>query len=147
MNVRDNCGWTPLHEACNYGNVEIVKLLMEHGAAVNDRGGKHCEGITPLHDAASCGHIEVMSALLQNGANPVSQTHHGDSAYECLVNWRLRTGGDLDPRILKQCLAMEDRLRELMKKGKSQSSPGRTCLNRLTSLCSSWPEGADCQRN
>lgn len=115
--MRDNCGWTPLHEACNYGNVEIVRLLIEHGAAVNDRGGKYCEGVTPLHDAASCGHIDVMETLLQSGANPLAQTDVGESVYECLLKWRLRTGGDVDSRVLKQCLSMEQRLVDLMKKG------------------------------
>lgn len=107
-----------MHEACNYGDVEIVELLIEHGAAINDRGGKHCDGVTPLHDAASCGHIDVMDVLLRHGANPLSQTDGGESVYECLLKWRLRTGGDLDPRLLKECTSMEQKLVELMKRGK-----------------------------
>ena len=118
INVRDNCGWTPLHEACNYGNVEIVNLLLEHGAAVSDRGGKHCEGVTPLHDAATCGHIDVMETLLKNGANPLALTDHGESVYECVVKWRLRTGGNLDSLTLQSCLKIEHKLKESMKTGK-----------------------------
>lgn len=84
---------------------------------VNDRGGKHCEGVTPLHDAATCGHVDVMEVLLRNGANPLSQTDTGETVFECLSKWRLRTGGDLDSRTLKECLDMEQKLAEAMKKG------------------------------
>lgn len=92
-------------------------MLIEHGATVNDRGGKYCEGVTPLHDAASCGHVEVMNVLLQHGANPLAQTDAGESVYECLVKWRLRTGGDLDSQSKRECEEMEQRLENSMKKG------------------------------
>ena len=49
-------GWTPLHEACNYGYVKLVVLLLKHGAAKNIRG---MDGDTPLHDAAVNNHLEV----------------------------------------------------------------------------------------
>ena len=49
-------GWSPLHEACNRGNLSVAKLLLRHGALVN------CAGMgreTPLHDAARNGHFQV----------------------------------------------------------------------------------------
>uniref|UniRef100_A0A8C0AYU9 Tonsoku-like protein n=1 Tax=Buteo japonicus TaxID=224669 RepID=A0A8C0AYU9_9AVES len=64
LNPRDYCGWTPLHEACNHGHLEIVRLLLDRGAALDDPGGPGCEGITPLHDALSCGHFEVAELLV-----------------------------------------------------------------------------------
>lgn len=69
VNTRDHCGWSPLHEACNHGYMEVVKMLLEHGAAVNDPGGIHCDGITPLHDAAVNGQAEVVQVLLEYGAD------------------------------------------------------------------------------
>ena len=51
-----NPGWSPLHEACNRGNLSVAKLLLRHGAEVNCNGmGKE----TPLHDAARNGHYQV----------------------------------------------------------------------------------------
>ena len=49
-------GWTPLHEACNYGNLRIVQELVWSGANVNSLGYK---AITPLHDAVINDHAKV----------------------------------------------------------------------------------------
>ena len=49
-------GWTPLHEACNYGHLKVAALLLQYHANVNVRG---MDGDTPLHDAAINGHLEV----------------------------------------------------------------------------------------
>jgi len=44
-------------------------MLLDHGAAINDPGGIHCDGITPLHDAAVNGQTEVVQLLLDYGAD------------------------------------------------------------------------------
>ncbi len=49
-------GWTPLHEACNHGHVNIVAVLIDKGVNVNVEG---MGGDTPLHDAVINNHREV----------------------------------------------------------------------------------------
>lgn len=53
---------------------DIVRFLLDHGAAVDDPGGQGCEGITPLHDALTCGHFEVAELLIERGASVTLRT-------------------------------------------------------------------------
>jgi len=82
VNIADNGGFTPLHGAATnaYRGGALVKLLLEHGAAVNaksdDTSGEGFHGpiavghITPLMDAAQMGGYESVEALLKAGADP-----------------------------------------------------------------------------
>ncbi|XP_066587988.1 tonsoku-like protein [Prorops nasuta] len=88
--VRDHCGWTPLHEAANHGYVEIARLLIKNGANVNDRGGNYCGGVTPIHDAASCGHVPMICLLMECGSDLSLKTEEGSTVLDCLEDWRER---------------------------------------------------------
>lgn len=35
VNARDNAGYTPLHESCVKGHMEVTRMLVSHGADVN----------------------------------------------------------------------------------------------------------------
>ncbi|XP_057319556.1 tonsoku-like protein [Microplitis mediator] len=94
VDIRDNCGWTPLHEAANFGHIEIAQLLIEHGANLNDPGGAQCGNVTPLHDAASCGHFSMMNLLIERGADISLRTKAGESILDCFENWRDRLEHD-----------------------------------------------------
>lgn len=87
VNVRDNAGWLPLHEAAVHGHLEIVHLLLDHKASMNDRGGSECNGITPLHDAASNGHLEIIELLLNKGASALAKTDDGNTPLFELRRW------------------------------------------------------------
>lgn len=62
---------TPLHIAARLGNVDIVSLLLQHGAAV-DAVTK--DMYTPLHITAKEDQEEVAAALLDHGASLTATT-------------------------------------------------------------------------
>ena len=51
---------TPLHMAAEYGQLEVVQLLIQHGANINIA---NC--YTPLHLAARSGHLSVVKCLVE----------------------------------------------------------------------------------
>ncbi len=67
INEKGNYGYTPLATAARNGNVEIVRLLAEHGAAID--GEKGDEASTPLMEASAYGHVEVAKYLISKGAD------------------------------------------------------------------------------
>ncbi|XP_036885328.1 ankyrin-2 isoform X37 [Sturnira hondurensis] len=107
VNRTTESGFTPLHIAAHYGNVNVATLLLNRGAAVDftarngitplhvaskrgntnmvklllDRGGqidaKTRDGLTPLHCAARSGHDPVVELLLERGAPLLARTKNG----------------------------------------------------------------------
>ncbi|KAJ9581890.1 hypothetical protein L9F63_003783, partial [Diploptera punctata] len=71
---RDNAGYTPLHEACSRGHLDIARLLLMYGANVSDSA---LGGIRPLHEAAENGFTELIRLLLSYGADPLLATYSG----------------------------------------------------------------------
>ncbi|XP_075832531.1 SMC5-SMC6 complex localization factor protein 1 isoform X1 [Microtus pennsylvanicus] len=71
INVKDNAGWTPLHEACNYGNTVCVQEILQRCPEVDLL--TQVDGVTPLHDALSNGHVEIGKLLLQHGGPELLQ--------------------------------------------------------------------------
>ena len=84
INVTCNAGWTPLHKAALKGMVDIVRLLIDHGASLDAQSAE--EHDTPLHDACSNGHTEVVEVLLMHGANPTIQNVEGAFPHEMAGN-------------------------------------------------------------
>ena len=60
--MKDEYGKTPLHCAAIQSNVEIVRLLCDHGADVEARTNN---GVGPLHLAVFNGHISIVKELIE----------------------------------------------------------------------------------
>ncbi|ENN77089.1 hypothetical protein YQE_06424, partial [Dendroctonus ponderosae] len=116
VNVRDNAGWLPLHEAAVHGHIEIVRLLLDHKASINDRGASECNGITPLHDAASNGHLEIIELLLNKGASALAKTDDGNTPLFELRKWFQRNGEDLSSERLSFYHSVAGRLEAALEK-------------------------------
>ncbi|XP_055360038.1 ankyrin-3-like isoform X23 [Betta splendens] len=107
VNRTTESGFTPLHIASHYGNINVATLLLNRGAAVDfkarnditplhvaskrgnsnmvrllvERGAKidarTKDGLTPLHCGARSGHEQVVEMLLDRGAPILSKTKNG----------------------------------------------------------------------
>jgi ankyrin repeat protein len=67
-------GMRPLHIAARNGYLEIVELLLEHGANPNVQDN---DGRTPLHYAVENCHVGVARVLLDHGADPTIRDNNG----------------------------------------------------------------------
>jgi ankyrin repeat protein len=67
-NEANDRGWTPLHQAAYAGRVELVRLLLEAGAAPDLEA--HGEGGTPLAVALFWGNREAADALAERAIVP-----------------------------------------------------------------------------
>lgn len=72
---KDNAGYTPLHEACSRGRIDIARLLLMYGANPSETAHS---GIRPLHEATENGYIEIVRLLLSYGADPLLATYAGN---------------------------------------------------------------------
>ncbi|XP_053182481.1 ankyrin-2-like [Scomber japonicus] len=80
-------GFTPLHIAAHYGNVNVSTLLLNRGAAVDFTARN---GITPLHVASKRGNTNMVGLLLDRGAQIDAKTRDGLTPLHCAA----RSGHD-----------------------------------------------------
>uniref|UniRef100_T1IXT6 Uncharacterized protein n=1 Tax=Strigamia maritima TaxID=126957 RepID=T1IXT6_STRMM len=74
VDAKDNAGYTPLHECCARGHLQIARFLLQYGADVN---ASAAGGIRPIHDAVENDHVQVVRLLLSYGADPLLATYSG----------------------------------------------------------------------
>ena len=69
VSVRDIDGSTPLHCATWKGHLEVVSVLLAHGADVNAHNQNDHWGTTPLHAAAHANQAAIAQLLIEKGAD------------------------------------------------------------------------------
>jgi ankyrin repeat protein len=84
-------GWTPLKEAAARGSLEVLMILINNGANIENQNIN--EGDTALMLTLYDGSVEKVSALLHAGVNPLYFNSSGETAYlinENLIKWDIR---------------------------------------------------------
>jgi hypothetical protein len=78
VDVADSLGTTALSAAAVEGHLEVARLLIEHGASMNERSQPL--GRTPLMNAAESGQPEMIRYLLSAGADASIADDRGETA-------------------------------------------------------------------
>ncbi|XP_058834401.1 protein piccolo [Topomyia yanbarensis] len=81
--LKDNAGYTPLHEACAKGHLDICNYLLQYGASHSETAPS---GVRPLHEAVENSFIEVVRLLLAFGADPMLATYAGQTPIQLAEN-------------------------------------------------------------
>ena len=102
---------TPLIIAAHNGHLNSVKILLQYGADIEDRGtleieDQVIEGCTPLWAAAAFGRLDVVKLLIERNADVESRTSTGSTplrvaAYEGhidIVRCLVERGADVNAR-------------------------------------------------
>ncbi|XP_055484722.1 ankyrin repeat and SOCS box protein 3 [Psammomys obesus] len=74
VDVADNRGWTPIHEAAYHNSVECLQMLIHTDSSENYIKAKTFEGFCALHLGVSQGHWKITQILLEAGADPNATT-------------------------------------------------------------------------
>lgn len=69
-------GFTALHLAAFFGQLEAAAVLLGHGAGADVPAGNDSR-VRPLHSAAAGGHAAILALLLERGADPDARQHGG----------------------------------------------------------------------
>ncbi|XP_068569836.1 ankyrin-2b isoform X1 [Cebidichthys violaceus] len=93
VNRTTESGFTPLHIAAHYGNVNVATLLLNRGAAVDFTARN---GITPLHVASKRGNTNMVGLLLDRGSQIDAKTRDGLTPLHCAA----RSGHDTAVELL-----------------------------------------------
>jgi len=73
-NIKDSNGWTALHYACEFGDLESVKILVNNKIIIDSYSNN---SRTPLHLASIHNSPSIVKFLLENMSDPNFKDHSG----------------------------------------------------------------------
>jgi uncharacterized protein len=79
INTYSPDGWTPLHLASFFGNLDCARTLLDQGADVNARSRGAMQNM-PLHAATASRSREIVELLVDRGADVNARQHGGWTA-------------------------------------------------------------------
>ena len=105
LEAHNSDGWTPLHLAAFFGQVELANVLIDRGADVNARSTNSMKN-TPLHAAAAGGNVQAVDLLLKRGADANATQEGGwtalhsaaQSGNRAMVETLIAQGADVNVR-------------------------------------------------
>ncbi|XP_009474469.1 PREDICTED: ankyrin repeat and SOCS box protein 3 [Nipponia nippon] len=80
IDVPDNRGWVPIHEAAAHNSSECLRLLVRAAPSDDYINSKTFEGMCALHLSARHGSLESIRLLLEAGADPNEVTTEATTA-------------------------------------------------------------------
>ncbi|XP_009811675.2 ankyrin repeat and SOCS box protein 3 isoform X1 [Gavia stellata] len=80
IDVPDNRGWVPIHEAAAHNSSECLRLLVRAAPSDDYINSKTFEGMCALHLSARHGSLESVRVLLEAGADPNEVTTEATTA-------------------------------------------------------------------
>ncbi|CAH8872415.1 unnamed protein product [Trichobilharzia szidati] len=80
LGISDEAGLQEIHQACRFGRVQHLEILLAYGADINVQTSKN--GNTPLHICAYTGQESCARMLLFRGADKAIRNFNGHTAYE-----------------------------------------------------------------
>ncbi|HET8762007.1 MAG TPA: ankyrin repeat domain-containing protein, partial [Gemmatimonadales bacterium] len=91
---------TALHFAMNSMNIDVIDVLLHHGADPNIRDGG--DNAFPIHFAAEKGALEVVRRLIEHGADPIGA---GDGHELEVIGWATVFNRAPSPELVEYLLA------------------------------------------